>query len=377
MQNEYFTWQKNDHHSRAYRVLEEADGRRMASLLGIQDPTKEPLCLKCHATYVPDEKLRGEKYVLEDGVSCEACHGAAGGWIQSHSTAGTPHADNVKNGLRDLAPLDKRATLCLSCHYGTDDKTVNHRLYGAGHPRLTFELDTFSVLQPKHWDVDDDYVQRKGSYLPARSWLIGQIAHGRETIKALSSPIRSKNGLFPELSLFDCYSCHHPLGDDQWKKRTYAGKPGELKVNLPSLVTLAAVIPAIDSSVGSALKESVHSIHELYPKDGAPSALSKAATLLDSRVLPLVYKTTFDDAVLSRLINATIQTISAIPNPTYEVAEQVTMGVQALLASSPPLGERYKSELEWIYKALKTEESFEPGPFVEAALKLQARVRTK
>lgn len=375
MQNEYFTWEKHDRHSKAYRVLESADGRRMASLLGMKSPTEEPLCLKCHATYVPDSALRGDKFQIEDGVSCEACHGAAGGWVESHATKGVTHADNVGNGLRDLAPMDKRATMCVSCHFGTDDKTVNHKLYGAGHPRLTFEMDTFSILQPKHWDVDDDYVNRKGDYVPARSWLIGQLVHGRETIKALTSPIRSKNGMFPELSLFDCYSCHHPLGDDQWKQRTYGGKPGELKVNLPSLVTLARVVPVLDAAAGKALQENLASVHTGYAMDGSPAALSRLSTVLETKVLPAIYKTVFDDAVLTKLIRANLDAISGVSNPTYELAEQVTMGVQALCATSPSIGAKYKSELEGLYRTLKTEESFEPGPFVQAVGVLGARVR--
>jgi predicted CxxxxCH...CXXCH cytochrome family protein len=62
LQNEYFTWLKHDKHSQAYTVLLKADAKRMASLMGLGDPAKEPLCLKCHSTYVPSAAQRGEKY---------------------------------------------------------------------------------------------------------------------------------------------------------------------------------------------------------------------------------------------------------------------------------------------------------------------------
>lgn len=225
LQNEYTTWSKHDLHSRAYLNLLNKDSKKIASNLGIADASKEPLCLKCHSTYVVESE-HGERFKLEDGVSCESCHGAASDWLKSHTTAGTTHADNLRNGMRDLVDLGGRATLCLSCHYGTDDKTVNHRLYGAGHPRLSFELDTFGVLQPKHWVVDSDYEKRKGPYVPLQAWLTGQLYHAQATLSALASPTRSQNGLYPELSLFDCFSCHHSLTEDQWKKRSYGGRPG-------------------------------------------------------------------------------------------------------------------------------------------------------
>ncbi len=220
-------------------MLLNEDSQKIAKHLGIQQPEQEPLCLRCHATYVPDIESRGPKYSLEDGVSCESCHGAAEKWLPTHSVAGATHEQNIENQLANIAPLDKRAKMCLSCHYGTDEKTVNHNLYGAGHPRLSFELDTFGVLQPKHWVVDDDYRKRKSEYVPVVTWLVGQTVQAHESLIAIDSPKRSRNGWYPELSLFDCNSCHHNLTDEQWKVRSYAaGQPGELRLNLPSLMVL-------------------------------------------------------------------------------------------------------------------------------------------
>src|SRR5262249_47923289 len=91
LQNEYVTWSKFDAHSKAWSVLTSADSKKIAAHLGIQDPSHETLCLSCHSTNVPDSKKRGEKYVLEDGVSCESCHGAAEGWIRQHTESGQSH----------------------------------------------------------------------------------------------------------------------------------------------------------------------------------------------------------------------------------------------------------------------------------------------
>ena len=53
----------------------------------------------------------------------------------------------VRIGLRD-PNSDK--------YVGNSEKSLIHRLYGAGHPRLVFELDTYLNNQPSHHRVDRD-----------------------------------------------------------------------------------------------------------------------------------------------------------------------------------------------------------------------------
>jgi hypothetical protein len=94
---------------------------------------------------------------------CEACHG---GLVR---LAGQPpHGErqpraNVANGMRALENPKVRAGVCLDCHFGgrAQGQFVTHQIMAAGHPRVSFELDLFSSLQ-QHWDVDADYVKRKG-----------------------------------------------------------------------------------------------------------------------------------------------------------------------------------------------------------------------
>ena len=70
---------------------------------GIADATREPLCLDCHAENVA-AALRGPRFQLDDGVGCEACHGASARWIASHDdTPRVTHADNVAAGLVDAS----------------------------------------------------------------------------------------------------------------------------------------------------------------------------------------------------------------------------------------------------------------------------------
>jgi hypothetical protein len=372
LQNEYITWSKHDRHARAYLSLQTADSKKIARNLGIGDPTKEPLCLACHTVYSQGSTPKGDAFRLEDGVSCEGCHGAAEGYLKSHVIAGATHADNVAHGLTDLSNLDTRATLCLSCHFGTEDKTVNHSLYGAGHPRLTFELDTFGILQPKHWVVDGDYERRKGPYVPIRVWMIGQLHHAEAALEALQSPTRSKSGSLPELSLFDCFSCHHTLSEQQWKKRTYGDKPGRLRLNLPSLVTLQVVTAALDAPLGDQLRQQVQTLHDTYLNGGAEASIETTQRLIDTHVAPLLARLTTNLSANIRILSALTRYAAENQWLTFEVAEQLAMGIQATIASSPELAQRYDKPLKGLFATLKNADSFKPDAFTrEAGVLLQ------
>lgn len=374
LQNEYITWSRHDHHSKAFLNLQNSDSKKIAENLAIGDPTQEPLCLKCHATHPQQDLPKSDRFRLEDGVSCEACHGTAEGYLKSHAITGTSHAENVANGMTDLSNIDTRATLCLSCHFGTDDKTVNHDLYGAGHPRLTFEIDTFGVLQPKHWVVDADYEKRKGPYIPMRAWLTGQVHHAESALAVLTSPIRSKNGNIPELSIFDCFSCHHSLAENQWKKRSYGGKPGQLKLNLPALIILKEVTTALNKPLGEELSTQIMRVHDSYLKDGAPEAVSALDVLVVTKVKQLVEHASTDLPTTTRVLASLTKYAANNPWPTFELAEQLGMGMQATIATSPELAKLYGIELKELFGTLKSAKAFKAEAFTAAAKKLNRSV---
>ncbi len=363
LQNEYTTWSSYDKHSKAYTNLTTDDAQKMAQHLGIKDATKEPLCLKCHTTYVPDGNLHGTKYSIEDCVSCESCHGASEHWLTSHSERTATHEQNLAHGLQDTYSLPERAQLCLSCHYGEAEQQVTHRLYGAGHPRLTFELDTYSILQPKHWVIDTDYKNRKSDYLPVRTWLMGQAQHSLLLVSQLQNPSFIRNGALPELSIFDCYSCHHPLKAEQWKERTYSKEPGSLKLNLAPLLLLHAGISKILAPEAQELEKLIRTIHPSFQKNGALPELEKIQALLEERLIPgltnLSYSETVSDTVFHSIVSFGLDT----PFPTFEVAEQIGMGLQAVLATSPTLAKIHKATLDKLFTTLRSADDFYPAKF--------------
>jgi hypothetical protein len=83
-QDELLQWQQESSptgaHSRAYRAIVEPRGQAIIRRMGLDSAGVRNECLGCHAS-------PGAVKVSE-GVDCETCHGAAGGWISSHYTVG-------------------------------------------------------------------------------------------------------------------------------------------------------------------------------------------------------------------------------------------------------------------------------------------------
>ena len=370
LQNEYSTWTKHDAHAKAWLSLTTEDSKKIGAHLGITNPEQEPLCLKCHATYVKDARLQDDKFRVEDGVGCESCHGAAEHYLASHTEQGATHKGNLKNGMTDLVAADIRTSFCLSCHLGNDDKTVDHRLIGAGHPRLTFELDTFTAIEPAHWDVDDDYRERKEAYVPAKAWLVGQLGRSQELISAMTSKQRSRSGeglmAGPELTLLYCYTCHHSLTEEQWKNRSYNGKPGELRLNVSSLIVVQQALEALDHSSGKRFGEEVARLHEGKELKAAATALNVLISDASKKYSALSY----DRGATMKLLNRLVEYGSITQHLPFEVAEQLAMGISSLSASLSSDGNQHKREVDQIYSALATPAAFQPELFTTACSNL-------
>lgn len=212
-QNEFLVWKQHDKHSRGFAALNSDRGFQIAEHLGIGAPAKAPECLTCHSTNAP-ATLRGRGFQIEDGVGCESCHGPSSNWLGIHASGSSSRAENIAAGMYPTHDPAARAQLCLGCHMFKDTDTSQHRYYAAGHPRLRFELDTYTEERPGHHRLDADYKRRKAGSYGARSWMLGQVAASRKIIERLETS--AGQGLWPDYAVFACYGCHRNIGGGQF-----------------------------------------------------------------------------------------------------------------------------------------------------------------
>ncbi|MGZ5034347.1 MAG: multiheme c-type cytochrome [Usitatibacter sp.] len=377
LQNEYVTWSRVDKHAtRAYQVLFEDRSKRIVANLGFKEPAHQvKLCLDCHA-HNPPVAQRGERFKIADGVSCEACHGPAGDWIKSHVAPGATHADNLANGLYPTSHPVAQARLCLSCHFGNKDKFVTHRMMGAGHPRMSFELDTFTQTQPAHFVIDADWQQRKRSWDPVRVWAIGQALAASELLDVLLDPKRSRDGLFPELVVFDCHACHHPMSDVRWSPRANSS-PGRIRLNDSNLLMLRQIVRrTLPPGEARDFEERTAELHRAVAGDGGDpmqAAMAMRATL-DAVVSRLSFRS-FQDEDLRAMVAGLVEDGLNGQYRDYAGAEQATMAIGSLLSF---LGKRgnigdlraTNAALDQVYAAVKDDEKFRPERFQAALAEL-------
>lgn len=104
-------WQESKHAS-AYKVLQTKEADEIAMKKYNKKAVDSPECLKCHTTaFGVDKKFIGAKFKVEDGVQCEACHGAGSAYKSMKVMKSKDEA--VKNGLMVHKDVKK---FCETCH---------------------------------------------------------------------------------------------------------------------------------------------------------------------------------------------------------------------------------------------------------------------
>ena len=396
-QDEYFIWQKKDLHARADGVLYNDRSRVIARRLHLADAGKSQLCLTCHALSAPARLQRGP-LELEDGVSCESCHGAASGWFEGHRSESWTHNQSVAAGMTDLRDVQVRANVCLSCHLGGPGRSVNHDLIAAGHPQLAFELDNYSEGMPAHWlpFADRPTGESERDTHGARAWAVGQAASFRAGLEQIVRRARGARGdhrdgdgesepPWPEFSELSCDSCHHSLAQERWRTAPdRPGRPGLPRVSPARYAVLRHLIAATAPERQAALDEGVERLASQLGRLGTPPAEVAAAAERLSRetaeLIPRLDRLTWDDALVRRLLLAVTEDQGGLETADYASAQQAALAVQTLLsqllASNP---RRVRSGLaaasEGLAAELQNPYAFDSGRFAERLAQLGRQLR--
>ena len=318
--NEYTTWIVSDKHARAYQTLFNEQSQSIAALLpGGLKAHENPRCLACHTT--PAKHLGGNPSTTfsSDGVGCESCHGAADRWYGEHTridwTARSPEAKELF-GMVATTDVARRAAACARCHVGSPardglpSRDVDHDLIAAGHPRLAFEFSAYLANMPPHWntaalpDATPDF--------PARSWAVAQLVSARAAVDLLRDRVSrtEPNVAWPEFSEYGCFSCHHDLRDDSWRRPPDASPPlmGRPRWGSWHYALLPAIAKSLPEARRKPLEEQLHRLASLMsgPQPSRTAVANQAtetSRLLDTS-LSEISKSQFNAQAVRSLIES-------------------------------------------------------------------------
>lgn len=369
---EYIIWKEDDTHSIAYEVLLDDQAVRIARNLGLSAAHESDVCLACHSDFVP-KNLRGTLFKLEDGVGCEACHGGAQHYLETHDDSGVSHLENIEQGLYPTEDPVARAELCLSCHLGNEDKFITHRIMAAGHPRIGFELDAFSDLQPAHFVGDEDYKKRKRLWSNVQTWAIGQIMASQRFVKSVAAG--RNTGLFPDLTLFDCQSCHRSMDNPQWRpSKTKGLAPGAIRFNDANLLMSYHLSRVVAPSIAADLHLDIKALHQAAQSDrqSVVQTCNKLNATL-AKIHSVLISHEFSSKDMMGIINGVIKEGLNGEYRDFSIAEQAFMAIDSNLRSleqvgafNPDTGDVFFEALNQIFTTLSDVNAFSPDEFKKA-----------
>jgi hypothetical protein len=389
-QNEFYIWSQKDSHAKAYEVLTNPDSKRIAQNLRIEKPEASKRCLVCHAVEA-DQSRQGSLYDVTEGVTCEACHGAAEKWLGPHIRKDWDAKKRAENGMYNTKDLVKRVDKCLNCHLGVGHDIVDHELIGAGHPRLKFEIDNYSHAMPAHWQPPKDKADR--DWLGAKAWSVGQAVALHNQVQLLASSRKSRAALWPDFIHFDCFACHHDVvselrdltpeqkGLQRWRQKEYAGKPGRLVWNAASYTVFRHVVQQVAPEQAKPLDQVVSAFHEGLTGKRSAEGLDGTLTKLSDLTSQLVVKVSqhkFSQQNTWSLMRAISGDGRAIANAGFQSAEQAVLALASLYDASTEAGgagsdnKAIKDAIDGLYKDIKEGRAFNPIQFEKDMAKLNA-----
>jgi hypothetical protein len=380
LQTEYSTWVSQDRHARATEVLSNAVSVRMGRILGIGRPDQSQKCLVCHSLDAP-EAQRARNFTTE-GVSCEACHGPATGWLGYHVTKDAKRDESVRRGMYDTKDVVKRTEKCLTCHLGTSEKWVDHEMIAAGHPDLVFDLEAFSAAMPRHWRESTD----ADAFRLVRTFAVGQLVHLRSSLDRVVRRVRGP--VWPEYAELDCFACHHSLtrAEDSWRQAQgyeHRPRPGNPPLNVSRWVTARHVLEALDPSAAAELDgvmpKLVIEASRLRTKEDDVVAFANRARAIVDRGVARALASTLTAETTQRMLRAIFADAPEIAERGERAAEQAAMAVETLSSAlARARGQdpaAMKSTFAELFQQFESPSSYDPRKFVAAMKKVEGATR--
>jgi hypothetical protein len=344
--SEWKIWAEQDKHASAYKVLSEPRSQRIGELLGKDVLATATGCIQCHTSNVVNELWspacfrNGQNAFVEEGVSCQTCHGPAELWESEH----------IKPAWREKSPEQKaefgfntmedpvqRAAMCTSCHIGSGERgrIITHEMYAAGHPMLSgFDMEAFADKMPRHWRYSHEKPGGKPfNFERTRAVLIGSIV-AMKTAVQLTDASRSS---WPELARLECYSCHHELHAPSWRQADFASRPAgrpRLELGCLPLVRVAAE-QAAGAEGASDVDRLVEEARGAFARNmfGDAESLAQLRTSTDEwskQIEPKLIAMPLDQAKVRQILDELLASAST-QNHDFDTARQLT-GAMVVIA---------------------------------------------
>jgi hypothetical protein len=385
-QNEFSIWVVKDKHAKAYDALTGPIGERMGRILGLGKSEQSAKCLACHALDVPPD-ARAKTFELNEGVTCENCHGPASAWLGPHTTRNWTHEQSVAAGMYDTRNLVRRTEKCLTCHLGTQEKFVDHEMLAAGHPDLYFELDSFSSVMPRHWKTPREsapgVAAESDAWSGVRDWGTGQAVQLRASMDRIAWRAKGKN--WPEYSELQCFACHHALTapEQSWRQeRGYEGRrPGDPPWNGSRYAVFRELAHQVDDAAASRLDEQIAQIakalSQLNPDKDVVAAASASASTLSNQLIARIEAQPYDAAMTLRLLQRISNDADEISNAGERAAEQAAMAIDSLfiayartekMANAADL----RTAINGLFQQLENPSNYNPADFANQMRKVNS-----
>jgi hypothetical protein len=388
-QNEYSIWVVQDKHAKAYEALTGLVGERMGRILGVGKSEQAAKCLACHALEVPAD-ARAKTFELNEGVTCESCHGPSSAWLGPHTTRGWTHEQSVAAGMYDTRNLIRRTEKCLSCHLGTQEKFVDHETIAAGHPDLYFELDSFSSVMPRHWKTPRETVPgtpaENDAWSGVRDWGTGQAVQLRASMERIAWRTKGKN--WPEYSELQCFACHHALTapEQSWRQeRGYPGRrPGDPPWNGSRYAVFRELAHQVDNDAAARLDDQVAQVakllSQLNPDRESVAAAAASTASLSGQLAARIETQPYDAAMTLRLLERISTDAEEISNEGERAAEQAAMALDSLFIAwsrnAKPANEaEIRAAINGLFQQLENPSAYNPADFARQMRKLNSLLK--
>jgi cytochrome c peroxidase len=112
---QYPKWESSAH-AKAFETLGTPEAAEVAKKAGIEgSPQEAAACLKCHATAagLSKEALADTKLTMEEGVSCESCHGPGSAYWKKSTMQAVADGETKPETVGLVIP---NAETCTACH---------------------------------------------------------------------------------------------------------------------------------------------------------------------------------------------------------------------------------------------------------------------